>query len=115
LHLTSPVVQGPRCGQTPLPVPDGDHDESPVLFNLETDLGEERPIRNSTAEYTQAMATINAGLQAHLASMVQVPNQMCNKGAPKTAGLGCVGGSSLDYTVCKVSSSLGAKKKRALL
>ena len=40
------------------------------------------------------MATIRGALAEHLGTMDAVPNQMCAKGTQ------CVGGASLDYTVC---------------
>ena len=77
------------------------HPRPPLLFDLDADVGEDHPISNTTSEYRDAMQTIRSALREHLSTMTAVPNQMCGP-KPKRQGLSpCVGGSSLDYTVCK--------------
>lgn len=43
----------------------GNYSDSPILFNLETDIGENHPIDNTTHEYKEALATIMDRVNKH--------------------------------------------------
>lgn len=92
-HYKTTSGGGDHCGQT-LPVPNGLYYDNPVLFDLEADIGEFHPIKNTTTEYTKGMDIISKALKAHLSTITYVPNQMTNKH-------GGVGGDDLSMAVCK--------------
>jgi hypothetical protein len=65
------IDKGPPAGTA-----EGNHSAAPVLFNLVTDPGENKPVKNDTVEYTTALAAITKARTAHLASIdPYTPNQ----------------------------------------
>ena len=50
--------------------------DPPLVYDLEQDPGENYPLDTNSAEYAAARARVQAGVDAHHASMTPVPNQM---------------------------------------
>jgi len=50
--------------------------DPPLVFHLEQDPGENYPLDSASAEYAAARQLVQAGVDAHEASITQVPNQM---------------------------------------
>eukprot|EP00043_Microstomoeca_roanoka_P015079 m.150305 g.150305 ORF g.150305 m.150305 type:complete len:678 (+) comp16171_c2_seq2:207-2240(+) len=90
-----------RCGKykmywatqstIPQPWPDGKQDP-PLLFNLEEDPSESKPIHSTTIEYKLARGDLELAKQKHLATISIVPDQMGR-------------GSRNEYAICSAPNS----------
>jgi arylsulfatase A len=79
----------------------------PALFDLDADMSESVVLDYRTDPKLQAVvAGIHAALQAHLATVQLVPNQMiAGKSCQGTAAPSCVGGDDLAVSVCSAPDS----------